>query len=160
MNKSLFESPSNDMEAGVLRMMVSNANQQMSMPYVRDNDTGAVSRDYMIERTIPYRVAQLELSKNTRLKITVPGNSGLFAGMCINIHISSSSVLNKDDKRPIDPYLSGKYLVTAVRHIISPASYVCVAEICKDSGLMNYSGVNNSDPTWNSLVSGNQNNTN
>lgn len=158
--KMLFESPSKDMEAGVLRMMVSNAGHQMTMPFVKDNNPSAVTRDYQIERTIPYRVAQLELSRHTTLKITVPGNSGLFAGMCVNFTTPSSSILNTKGDRPMDPYLSGKYLVTAVRHIITPASYICVAEICKDSGLMNYSGVNNNDSNWKSLVSGKQNNKN
>lgn len=155
LGKSLFDAPSKDMEAGVLRMAISNANQQNGGTFTK-NKPGTVSADYQIERSLPNRVAQLSLSTHTTLKLTVPGNPSLVVGTCITVNISSVDQLNSKQSRPLDPYLSGKYLVTAVRHIISPASYICVVEISKDSGLMNYSGVNNNDPGWNKLVSGNQ----
>lgn len=159
MGKSLYDSPSKDMEAGALRYSVSNFNQQDGGDYTK-NKPGTVQKDFNIEKTISNRVAQLSLSNYTKLKITVPGNSAIFAGMCINFFTYGMQQLNPNQKRPLDPYLSGKYLITAVRHIISPASYICVLEICKDSGMMNYSGVNDNDVTWKKLVSGVQNNKN
>lgn len=155
LGKTLYDPPGKDMEAGVLRMSISNANQQNSGSFTK-NKPGTVSSDYQIERSLPNRVAQLSLSSHTTLKITVPGNPSLVAGTCITFNLSSANQLNSKQSRPIDPYLSGKYLVTAVRHIISPASYICVAEISKDSGIMNYSGVDNNNPGWNKIVSGSQ----
>ena len=80
--------------------------------------------------------------------------------MCVEFNLSSPSPLNSKGNRPIDPYLSGRYLVTAVRHILAPASYICVAELSKDSGIMNYSGVNNNNAGWRAVTAGKQNNRN
>lgn len=157
--KTMFDSPSGDMEAGALRYSITNINHQNGGDYTKDKP-GSLQRDFNVEKTISNRVAQLSLMNYTKLKITVPGNSAIFAGMCINFNMLSTNPLGKKQDRPVDPYLSGKYLITAVRHIITPASYICVLEICKDSVMMNYSGVNNSDASWKKLVSGTQNNKN
>lgn len=159
LGKSMYDSPSKDMEAGALRYSVSNFNQQNGGDYTK-NKPGTVQSDYNIEKTISNRVSQLSLSNYTKLKLTVPGNSAIFAGMCITFQTYGMQPLNKNEKRALDPYLSGKYLITAVRHIISPASYICVLEICKDSSYMNFSGINNTDPSWKKITSGSQNNNN
>mgnify|MGYP003348028514 FL=1 len=137
--KSLYDPPPNNMEAGAFRLMVTNSNQQQGGTYTK-NKPGTVQNDFQIEKVIPNRVAQIALATNTVLKLTVPGNPAITVGTCIEFSIPSSNPLSTNQSRPIDPYLSGKYLVSAVRHIISPASYICVIEICKDSGLMQYAG--------------------
>ena len=147
LGKTLYDPPPKDLESGAFRLMIANANQQDGGTYTK-NKPGTVQKDYQIEKTIPNRVAQLSLASHTVLKITVPGNPSLIAGTCVVFNLSSSHAINSKETRPIDPYLSGKYLVTAVRHIISPASYVCIAEISKDSGLVNYTGVNNDNSMW------------
>jgi hypothetical protein len=43
----------------------------------------------------------------------------------------------------LDEFYSGKYLVTAVRHIIQPTVFQTVLEIAKDSTPKPYSGINN-----------------
>jgi hypothetical protein len=157
--KQLFDTPPKDMEAGVLRMMITNMGQQTDATYIK-NKPGSVSNDYRVEQYLPNRVSQLSLANYNRLKLTVPGNSSIFAGMCINFTASSMNQMNEKGSRPIDPYLSGKYLISAVRHIITPISYISVIEICKDSGIMNYSGVDPNSSSWNGFVTGNQNNNN
>ena len=147
LGKTLYDPPPKDLESGAFRLMIANANQQDDGTYTK-NKPGTVQKDYQIEKTIPNRVAQLSLASHTVLKITVPGNPSLIAGTCVVFNLSSSHAINSKETRPVDPYLSGKYLVTAVRHIISPASYVCIAEISKDSGLVNYTGVNNDNSMW------------
>lgn len=153
--KSLYDPPPNNMEAGTLRMMIANANQQQGGTYTQ-NKPGVVQNDFQIEKVIPHRVAQLSLATSIVLKLTVPGNPAITIGTCVDFTVASDNPLNSKQTRPIDPYLSGKYLVSAVRHIISPASYVCIVEVCKDSGLMGYAGVNTTDPSWNNIVKGNQ----
>lgn len=148
--KSLYDPPPKDLEAGVYRMMITNANQQQGGSYTK-NKPGTVQNDFQIEKVIPNRVAQLGLATNNVLKITVPGNPALTIGTCIEFNLASSSPLNDKQTRPIDPFLSGNYLISAVRHMISPTSFVTVLEICKDSGLMNYGNVNNNDPSWSSI---------
>lgn len=156
LGKELYEPPPDDLQAGTLRMVVSNDIK----PKVDSPTLGTLPTDFILEKSLPYRVAQLNLVEHTKLKITVPGYSGLYAGMCVNITILSTQQLNTKTSRPLDPYLSGKYLVTAVRHIVSPSSYICIAEVCKDSGILPYSGVNNEDQSWKKLVNGIQNNQN
>lgn len=159
LGKTMFDPPPKDLEAGSLRMVITNSNQQNGGNYTK-NKPGTVSADYFQEVSVPNRVAQLSLATSTVIKITVPGNSGLFVGMCVEFNLSSPSPLNSKGNRPIDPYLSGRYLVTAVRHILAPASYICVAELSKDSGIMNYSGVNNNNAGWRAVTAGKQNNRN
>ena len=46
----------------------------------------------------------------------------------------------------MDKFYSGKYLVTAVRHIIVPTGYQTVLELAKDSSAQAYQNINyNSD---------------
>lgn len=149
-NKALYDPPPKDLEAGAYRVMISNTNQQQGGSFTK-NKPGSVQNDFQIEKVIPNRIAQLGLATNNILKITVPGNPALTIGTCIELRIASSSPLSSKQSRPIDPYLSGKYLISAVRHILTPASFITVLEICKDSVLMNYSGVNNNDPSWKSI---------
>lgn len=156
--KSLFEAPPSDREAGVLRMKISNYNQQNAGTFTK-NKPGTVQSDFSVEEYLTNRVAQLSLANYTRLKLTVPGNTSIFAGTCINLTIASQAPI-VGNERPIDPYLSGKYLITAVRHILTPASYICLVEACKDSGIINYSGVDNNSSTQRQLVAGSQNNNN
>jgi hypothetical protein len=57
-------------------------------------------------------------------------------------------------KKELNPFYSGKYLVTAVRHIIRPldSTYQTVLEIAKDSSEKQPQNGNNSDPTFQSAV--------
>jgi hypothetical protein len=67
------------------------------------------------------------------MKIAIPGDPGITAGRTINFNLLS---LNQGNTRELDKLYSGKYLVTAVRHIISvPDSYQTILEICKDSSV-------------------------
>ena len=97
------------------------------------------------------------MSSRVRRKITVPGNPELYVGMTITFQaFGVSAVTGKSGQRIADPQLSGKYLITAARHIITNQSYITVFELSKESNLHPYTGVNNSDSTWNSVVAGNQ----
>jgi hypothetical protein len=52
----------------------------------------------------------------------------------------------------LDKFYSGKYLVTAVRHIIQPTVYQTVVEIAKDSSSRKYNAINNSDPKLQKVI--------
>lgn len=141
-----FEAPPNNLQAGVCRVMVANANQR-NFSYIKNRPT-AVCSDYSVEKTVPYRAAQLSLANFSRMKIVVPGNAKLAVGMTMNIVVPKMSPIsqtasNQQAQRDADPYLSGKYLVTAVRHMINLENYVTVVEICKDSNQGQISGVSN-----------------
>ena len=48
------------------------------------------------------------------------------------------SLRPETNEKQLDKFYSGKYLVTAVRHIIQPNKYQTVLEISKDSVPNNY----------------------
>ena len=63
--------------------------------------------------------------------MSIPGDPGITAGRTIRFNILS---LNPSDKRELDKFYAGKYLVTAVRHLIQvPNIYQTILEISKDS---------------------------
>lgn len=113
----------------VLKVVVSNAGQQI-VPYIKEID-GAVAKDIFIETFVPNRTAQLNLAGYTSLKMSIPGDPGITAGRTIRFNILS---LKPSDKRELDKFYAGKYLVTAVRHLIQvPNIYQTILEISKDS---------------------------
>jgi len=115
---------------------------QSNAPYIKQIP-GSVAKDIAVETYIPNRTAQIALANYTVLKIRIPGDSGITAGRTINFNLLS---LKPSDKRKLDEFYSGKYLVTAVRHVIQPTVYQTFLEIAKDSTPKNYnSNVNTSE---------------
>jgi hypothetical protein len=84
---------------------------------------------------MPNRVAQIALANYTRIKITVAGDASLTVGKTINF---TTYEMNGTIERKLDPTYSGKYLITAVRHIIKNNSYITVLEMAKDSVSVSY----------------------
>ena len=117
----------------VSRVMVSNSERNKE-EYINDKN-GVVANDFFIQKYLPNRIAQLSLLNYVKIKIIVPGNSDILAGTTLNINILSSDYDSQTNLRKQDEYLSGKYLVTAVRHIINPSRYTTVVELAKDSKL-------------------------
>jgi hypothetical protein len=119
----------------VLKVVVSNADQKKAkgvseMPW-------AVANDIKIENYLPNRTAQIALSHYSRMKIVLAGDPNLTVGKTIFIELPSSyskkdgSGLNEGNP---DQYYTGKYLITAVRHIIGSAlKYETIVEVVKDS---------------------------
>ena len=128
------------LEMGTLRLASTNTNEKKN-PYIAQKPD-AVANDIMIEKYLPNRVAQLALANYMRIKITVPGDPLLSAGTVINF---STFGINPDAKtRKADPLYSGKYLVTAVRHIIKNNGYITVLELAKESVATSYAGTSSS----------------
>ena len=124
-----------DSSLGVLKLGVSNANQQRKESL--SEGVGSLAPDIFLETTVTNRTAQLSLANYTVIKIRIPGDTELTAGSIINFKIQS---LNSEDSNNLDRYYSGKYLVTAVRHIIqSQGVFQSVLEITKDSSTQDYS---------------------
>lgn len=114
-----------------IKVAFSNANQTFA-PFIKER-TGSVAQDIYAETYIPYRTAQISLANYTVLKILIPGDSAITAGRTINLNITSLATDENGLRKP-DNYFSGKYLVTAVRHIMqSTGVYQTVLEIAKES---------------------------
>ena len=130
----MIDVPPQNMEAGMLRMSVVNSTQS-NLKYIKDRP-GSTTKNLFIERTLPFRVSQLELSRYHRLRITVPGQNELCVGMVVNLQIDTTTATNSNSKeRYPDPILSGNYLVSSIRHVITgQTTYISVIEVIKDSG--------------------------
>jgi hypothetical protein len=118
-----------------IKVVMSNAGRQ-NVNYITENDTIELGgKDTFIETWGPHRLSQLNLMNFTTVKIAVVGDPGLTVGKTIYFNIYN---LAQDTGSPdnFDKYYSGKYLITAVRHVIqSPETYQTILEISKDSTL-------------------------
>jgi hypothetical protein len=101
---------------------------------------GSVAQNIYAEVYVPYRTAQLQLLAHTRLKITVAGNPDLTVGRVVEF-----SLLSKNPReKTIDKYYSGRYLITAIKHMITSDEYKCVIELSKESSVGLYGSVDTS----------------
>ena len=145
--KNRFGKTQNQNYDGVLKVVTSNAGQKFAEGI---SDTPfAVGGDIQAETYVPYRTAQIALSHYSRIKLTLAGDPNLTVGRTIQVNLPSS-VSNKDgsgyNEGNPDPFNSGKYLIAAVRHIITTEmKYETVVEVVKDSfasPLTNYTSSN------------------
>jgi len=129
----LGKKPNENYDA-VLKVSISNANQKKAIGI--SEEPWNVANDVRVENYIPNRTAQLSLSHYSRIKLAVSGDPNLTVGMLLEIFLPSSR--SKDgsglDSGEKDPYNSGKYMITAVRHIIDfNNKYETILEVVKDS---------------------------
>ena len=131
--KTLYDKPPAELEVGTLRMVTENTAMKKD-PYISKNPD-AVANDINIRKYLPNRVAQIALANYTRIKITVAGDASLTVGKTI---IFNTYEMNGTIERKLDATYSGKYLITAVRHIVKNNSYITVLEMAKDSVSVSY----------------------
>jgi hypothetical protein len=91
---------------------------QTNTPYLTSR--GFRVTDTNIESSLMQRESLLNLLNNTVLECTVPGNVLFTVGNIVEIEMPSFAS-NAQNMRNIDPYLSGRYLITAVRHTLVPS---------------------------------------
>jgi hypothetical protein len=128
--KNRFNKTLNEMSDSSFKVSVSNFDQKTA-PYIKESGDriGSVANDIRAEKYIPKRSAQLALLHQTVLKIAIPGDPGITAGRVVNLNLPSR--IGKDQN---DTSYSGKYLVTAVRHIVqSTGVYQTILEVAKES---------------------------
>lgn len=120
---------SNETYDSVLKVVFGNSTEN-EIPAIKENQD-SVQKDLFVESTLQYRTAQLALANHTVVKLLVPGDPGLTVGSTINFNFYS--ILNSKN-RELDQIYSGRYLVTAVRHILQAQGiYQSVVEIAKES---------------------------
>ena len=159
LKKTVYDTPPEDLNHGTLRMVASNS-EQKKQPFL-SGAPNSLSNDIFIEKYMPNRVAQIALANYVKIKITIPGDPIVTVGRIVDFEIYKPSptdyTTTKDNvARVRDPMLSGKYLVSAVRHIIRNNSYITVLELCKDSFEEKIGSFDNSNATLKALVNGEQ----
>jgi len=133
---------------GVLKVVTGNSNQT-NIPYIKSKE-GSTAKDISIETFVPLRTAAISLANYTSIKLSIPGDPGITAGRTINFDLYS--LKPTDNLKELDKFYSGKYLVTAVRHIIQPNRYQTVLEIAKDSSKTAYTQTDNTSTTTKEAV--------
>lgn len=144
----------NEMDESCYKVVISNKEQVKAKGI--SAEPWSVQNDIAAETFVPYRTAQMALSHYTRVKIVLSGDPNISVGRIINLTLPSSA--SKSDgvgynEGLYDVYHSGRYLISAVRHIIkADMRYETVAEVVKDSLGDNLPSWTNSD--INTVVSG------
>ncbi len=88
--------------------------------------------DFNKEHIIGQRYVQLnQISNNYRLILKIPGNLEITVGDIINLDYTNFS--SDSDKKYTDLYLSGKYLITAIKYHCTNTEFHMVLEVTKDS---------------------------
>jgi hypothetical protein len=141
-----------DTPEGCYKLTTTNKNQS-KVDYIKKRPE-SVTKDAFVETIFSQRKSQLALTNYTRMKLYVAGDPNLTVGMTINFNMLSQDPASEKDPKVVDKYYSGKYLITAVRHIIQTGAYNTVVEVVKDSLPNNYSVVDNSRPIYKATVSG------
>lgn len=90
-----------------------------------------------IEKWLILRNSQLMQLLGLRIKLIVPGNNALNVGDIIQFNIPSIEPQTGQEEsslqRKLDPFFSGRYMVTALRDKIDLGSYETIIEICRDT---------------------------
>lgn len=89
-----------------------------------------------INNTVARKTSFMRHITNVSVNVTVPGNSEMLAGDVVYLNIPNPTNI-KDSFGKKDKYLSGKYLVTRVRHKFDGkgANFTTFMECVKDTGI-------------------------
>lgn len=158
-NKKMYDGPYPNitdpvLELGTYRVVVTNKDQHVEQ--FLQGKQEHLKKDLFIDQYMPFRVCQLSLANYNKLKLTVPGNSDLMAGRTLTFKSFGSQHVERGKEKIADPYLSGDYLISAVRHTFTPAKYMTVVEVIKESHEEQYADIKE-DELWTALVKGIQN---
>lgn len=77
------------------------------------------------------RKTQIGQLRNLNILISVPGDSELLVGDLVNVSLPSPETGGVHQEK--EKYLTGKFLVTSIRHMIKAQEYSVVVELSKDS---------------------------
>jgi hypothetical protein len=101
-----------------------------------------------IERTLLQRETQLNMLKNTELHCIVPGNQFYTVGYLVEFNVPAF-IPGQKSERANDPYYSGKYLITGVRHVITPSGGMQTAlRLSKNSTAISLGQAKDSDGNY------------
>lgn len=93
----------------------------------------AFPADYIINKT-HFRNSYLNSLLHTRFEIVIHGRTDIAVGQCINFLYPSTGTKGDTDTadESVDKFLSGIFLITAIRHQIQDNKHVIKAEIVKN----------------------------
>jgi hypothetical protein len=97
---------------------------------IHDNVVSPDPKNYLQKR-----LSQRLAFASFKLEITVPGFTGLTAGDLITFEMPSYQPYGEGQPRDNDPYMSGRYLISSIRHQLNRKSnkHIMILECIKDS---------------------------
>lgn len=144
---TLYQTPE-----GCYKLTVTNKNQE-KVDYIKQRP-GGITKDAFSEVVFSQRKSQLALTNYTRMKFFVAGDPNITVGTTINFRMLTQDPSSEKDPKEVDKYYSGKYLITAVRHMVQITGYTTVIEAVKESLPENYASIDNSKPIYKNTVAG------
>jgi hypothetical protein len=96
----------------------------------------------LTDKWLLQRASQFSLLNSFRMDIQLPGDSQLCAGTILDLDFPLIQPIDASSKVSQDPYISGKYIVTSIRHRVFNNKYFNYAEICKDSSKSGFPAYN------------------
>jgi len=100
------------------------------IPWIASKEPGI--RPSKIEEYVLHRQSQMQQINGVRITLTLPGNTDRRAGNVIFFAMPNAMSSPEHWNEP-EKYLSGKYLIAALRHRIQKGGYVQDIEIIKDT---------------------------
>jgi hypothetical protein len=83
------------------------------------------------ELSLAHRSSVLSFLTTKKMKILLPGNFGLSVGMLVDLIYPKRGNLNNDEQD--DTSFSGRQLIMALRHVITPSQHETAIEVASDS---------------------------
>lgn len=106
----------------------------------------------LVNKWLLIRSARLALLNSMKLRVDLPGDSGLSVGQLVVIDVPENSASTQSQTIKSDKMMSGTYLITGLRHRIVRNKYTCHAELCKDSIAYNISSTAPKNSLWNAVT--------
>lgn len=102
--------------------------------YVQSKPPGSITNSVFIEDVLTMRKAQLNLTNYHKVKLQMGGNPFLTVGQTLVFDLVSTTPSGSEDlPKNSDSLYAGKYLISAIRHLITTGGYSTIVEIVKDS---------------------------
>lgn len=107
----------------------------MQILFPRAFETFTSFGDTTNAKIVQERISFLKMAEAQKMTITVPGRCDYTVGMTCNVRLQQTKPITQTDTQDmmVDKILSGKYLMAAINHIITPEGHECVMELVKDS---------------------------
>lgn len=106
----------------------------------------------LVSNWLLVRAARLSLLNSMKVRIDLPGDSGLTIGQLVVLDIPDNAAKTDGKTIQSDKMMSGVYLVTGLRHRIIRNKYTCHAELCKDSVGFDFTRLPPKNSLWDSVT--------
>jgi len=98
----------------------------------------------LVENWLLQRITQINQLNYFKLKLVIPGDTFITVGDIIEFNLPLASSKNPGEPN-INPFYSGRYLITAIRHKMDLQSYEMIVEATRDCLSAKYPDAKNSD---------------